>query len=193
MATQAEIKYQRLMEQAETLFVTQGFKNVTMEAIAAAAGISKMTIYNHFDSKEDLVEKIMVDMIGRFNQEVDMLLNNAKDTFEKLEIYFAEGQRISEDFSAALYKDLYESPYLLERIGSFKKETTLKTLWNILEEGAKKGEIRKVDQGFMVMLLDIISAGMVQSMHQYEEETMLHFNHQLTEFIKRGLMSTEGR
>jgi len=88
---------------------------------------------------------------------------------------------------------LYESPYLLEKIASYKKETTLKILLDILEEGAQKGVIREMDQRFIVMLLDIISAGMIQTMHLYDEKTMLNFNRQLTEFIKRGLITTEGR
>jgi len=193
MPTQAEIKHQRLMEQAERLFLANGFKNITMEEIASAAGISKMTIYNHFDSKDHLVETIMMEMIQRFNEEVEEAISKTENTFEKLQIYFEIGQRASEDYTSDLYRDLYESPYLLEKIASYKKETTLKILLDILEEGAQKGVIREMDQQFIVMLLDIISAGMIQTMHLYDEKTMLNFNRQLTEFIKRGLMTTEGR
>ncbi|RQD72300.1 MAG: TetR/AcrR family transcriptional regulator [Tindallia sp. MSAO_Bac2] len=193
MPTQAEIKHQRLMDQAERLIITNGFKNVTMEEIAAAAGISKMTIYNHFDSKEHLVEEILMRTISRFNMDVVEALTKARDTFEKLEIYFQLGQRASEEYSAALYKDVYEAPYLLEKLSAYKKETTLKILLDILEKGAKKGEIRAADQEFVVILLDVVNAGMMQLMPQYGDEEMLRFNRRLFQFIRQGLMVSEGR
>jgi AcrR family transcriptional regulator len=37
------------------LFVAGGFDNVTISQVAAAAGVSKMTVTNHFPRKEDLV------------------------------------------------------------------------------------------------------------------------------------------
>ncbi|GIL31911.1 TetR/AcrR family transcriptional regulator [Actinocatenispora comari] len=40
---------------AMELFVAGGFDNVTISQVAAAAGVSKMTVTNHFPRKEDLV------------------------------------------------------------------------------------------------------------------------------------------
>lgn len=39
---------------ATQLFVTRGFDNVTIDEIAAAAGVGRMTVFNHFPRKEDL-------------------------------------------------------------------------------------------------------------------------------------------
>ncbi|SDY63602.1 TetR/AcrR family transcriptional regulator [Tindallia californiensis] len=192
MATQAERKYYRLLEQAERLFVSRGLKNVTMEEVASAAGISKMTIYNHFDSKEHLVEFILMEMVKRFNEEIIEKIEQQPNTFGKLDIYFEEGKRAADEYSPAFLKDLYESPYLMEVIAAYKKKTTLKILMDILEEGAKKGEIREVDQSFIIMLLDLISAGMMQLMHLYDEERMVSFNQWLTNFLKQGLMTPKG-
>jgi len=45
---------------AGRLFIEQGFSAVSMEAIAAAAGKSKVTLYNYFSSKEELFEAFVV-------------------------------------------------------------------------------------------------------------------------------------
>ncbi|OXA77413.1 transcriptional regulator, TetR family [Flavobacterium aquidurense] len=37
------------------MFLTLGFKTVTMDCIAINLGISKKTLYNHFDNKEELI------------------------------------------------------------------------------------------------------------------------------------------
>ena len=54
MLTQSQIKYNRLMEVSEDLFSKYGYKAVSMDEIADATGISKMTIYRYFSSKDEL-------------------------------------------------------------------------------------------------------------------------------------------
>ena len=39
---------------AQRLFIEQGYQGVSMDQIAAAAGVSKLTVYNHFGDKEAL-------------------------------------------------------------------------------------------------------------------------------------------
>jgi AcrR family transcriptional regulator len=42
----------RLLDAAEALFVTQGFRATSIEGIAEAAGMSKVTVYGYFRDKE---------------------------------------------------------------------------------------------------------------------------------------------
>lgn len=39
------------------MFMEQGFAGVSMDGIAAAAGVSKLTVYSHFGDKESLFSK----------------------------------------------------------------------------------------------------------------------------------------
>ena len=48
----------RLAETAWALFAAEGFAAVTMERIAAAADVSKVTLYKHFPAKEALLRHI---------------------------------------------------------------------------------------------------------------------------------------
>lgn len=45
---------QQLSNTATELFIQHGFDNVTIADIAAAAGVSKMTVFNYFPRKEEL-------------------------------------------------------------------------------------------------------------------------------------------
>ncbi len=49
-----------IMKSAEKLFSKKSFTAVSMGEIALEAGISKANIYHHFDSKEDLYQKILL-------------------------------------------------------------------------------------------------------------------------------------
>ena len=48
------IKEANIIEAAERVFAVVGFKNAKMEDIAAEAGITKVTLYSYFQSKENL-------------------------------------------------------------------------------------------------------------------------------------------
>jgi TetR/AcrR family transcriptional repressor of mexJK operon len=43
-----------ILEAAKELFTERGYAGVSMDAIAQAAGVSKLTVYNHFEDKETL-------------------------------------------------------------------------------------------------------------------------------------------
>ena len=46
---------QRISDAATELFVARGFDAVTLDDVAAAANVSKMTVFNYFARKEDLM------------------------------------------------------------------------------------------------------------------------------------------
>src|ERR1700755_1238861 len=46
---------QRISDVATTLFFARGFDQVTLDEVAAAAKVSKMTVFNYFSRKEDLM------------------------------------------------------------------------------------------------------------------------------------------
>jgi len=50
---------QRIFSAARDLFYRQGIRAVGVEAIAAEAGTTKMTLYRHFSSKDELVAAIL--------------------------------------------------------------------------------------------------------------------------------------
>jgi TetR/AcrR family transcriptional repressor of mexJK operon len=61
-------KREAIVTAARALFASQPFDLVTMEAVAAQANVSKMTVYSHFHDKETLFETIVAatanQMIG---------------------------------------------------------------------------------------------------------------------------------
>lgn len=43
-----------ILEAARRLFITQGYERVSMDQIAAGAGVSKLTVYSHYGDKDSL-------------------------------------------------------------------------------------------------------------------------------------------
>jgi TetR/AcrR family transcriptional repressor of mexJK operon len=55
----------RILEAARSHFFTHGLERASVDAIAAEAGVSKMTIYSNFRSKEGLFEAVVQDRTDR--------------------------------------------------------------------------------------------------------------------------------
>ncbi|TLS42750.1 TetR/AcrR family transcriptional regulator [Streptomyces montanus] len=58
----AELKRQAIVRAARELFLRDGF-GVGMDAIAAEAGVSKVTVYNHFGKKEALFTAVITSAL----------------------------------------------------------------------------------------------------------------------------------
>lgn len=56
---------ERILEAARGHFYTHGLERASLDAIAAGAGVSKMTVYSHFGSKEGLFEAVIQDRTER--------------------------------------------------------------------------------------------------------------------------------
>ena len=50
---------QRIVETAERLFYAEGVRAVGIDRIIAEAGVAKMSLYNHFPSKDDLILAVL--------------------------------------------------------------------------------------------------------------------------------------
>lgn len=47
-------KRQAILDAAKRLFLSMGYANTSMDAVATEAGVSKLTVYSHFNDKETL-------------------------------------------------------------------------------------------------------------------------------------------
>src|SRR6266700_1024627 len=55
MARSSDPTRERIVSAASTLFYSEGIRAVSVDAVAAKAGLTKRTLYYHFKSKDDLV------------------------------------------------------------------------------------------------------------------------------------------
>lgn len=79
----------RILQQAMKIFLEKGYHGTSIEEITQAAGLTKGALYWHFQSKEDLLKRIMEEFEKRF---LDGLIQAVKDVHgninDKIEKYF---------------------------------------------------------------------------------------------------------
>src|SRR3954452_24653343 len=89
---------QRVLETADRLFYQEGVRAVGIDRIIAEAGVAKMSLYNHFPSKDDLILSVL-----KLREE------NVLEFFRQAMERHGKKKNSLRSFFAAL-KDLFESP-----------------------------------------------------------------------------------
>jgi AcrR family transcriptional regulator len=81
---------QRIVETAERLFYAEGIRAVGIDRIIADAEVAKMTLYNHFASKDDLILAVLQYREEEFAEMLEKWMNrHIKKGLDRLEAFFA--------------------------------------------------------------------------------------------------------
>ncbi|NNC50142.1 MAG: TetR/AcrR family transcriptional regulator [Flaviramulus sp.] len=75
---------EKIIHKAAELFLTLGFKSVTMDDIAQEMGISKKTIYVHFANKTKLVEAVTFELFESISTGIDSICEASNNPIEEL-------------------------------------------------------------------------------------------------------------
>ena len=73
-----------ILHKATEMFLSLGFKSVTMDDIAAELGISKKTIYQHYANKNDLVEASTLHLFDTISEGIDSIREQDKNSIEEI-------------------------------------------------------------------------------------------------------------
>jgi Transcriptional regulator len=73
-----------ILEQAEKIFSTKGYHNVTVAEIASASGFAIGSLYQFFDGKEHLYTTMISEKLDLMYAEIREEVNAAKDVADKI-------------------------------------------------------------------------------------------------------------
>ena len=194
MTNQSEVKYNRLMEKAESLFIEYGYKSVSMNQIAEAAGISKMTIYKYFPTKEELFISVLQLLMDKSYDYIDDRLKNIEGIIEKIDELLKYGIESSRNYSLVFYKDIMDNPIISAKVLQEKKRKSKEIFIDIIRTGKKRGEVRDVDEVFManmlMALIDGTTANILNNIHDMKD--IEDFAEKFYDFLKYGLLGGKG-
>jgi AcrR family transcriptional regulator len=158
----------RIIQSAIECFSKNGFDRTRMDDISLLAELSKGTLYNYFDNKEDLFNAICEDSLDLLKIQLDQLFtNNRNDLISNAELFYENFQKIQKEGSARVFFEaLSESTRnsKLQKILFKHRLKIYKVVENYLEiqrdKGFFKGEtnLTYIASG-MVSLFDGITAG----------------------------------
>jgi AcrR family transcriptional regulator len=158
----------RIIQSAIECFSKNGFDRTRMDEISLLADLSKGTLYNYFDNKEDLFNAICEDSLDLLKIQLDQLFTkNRDDLISNAELFYENFQKIQKEGSAKVFFEALSESTRNPKLKIILFQHRLKIyrlVENYLQIQSDKGFIKSdinltyVASG-MVSLFDGISAG----------------------------------
>jgi len=73
-----------IIEKATKLFLQLGFKSVTMDDLAVSLGVSKKTLYIHFENKHQLVKEVAYSIFEKVTRDIIKIKEGTSNPIEEL-------------------------------------------------------------------------------------------------------------
>lgn len=96
----------KILERCERLFMRYGIKSVTMDDVARELGMSKKTLYQYFENKEELVHKVTTNHFACQNHMVEQVIRHSKTAIDEMFAIAAWMNAMSKNLIPALVYDL---------------------------------------------------------------------------------------
>lgn len=161
--TLKERKRRDIVQAAIDLFVEQGYKHTSMDAVSGRAQVSKRTLYNHFDSKERLFQAVAKQMFEQSARQTEIEYSDALSLEEQLESFAGLELKMLSDpaflrLAKVMLAECIQSPELSEKAMS-EAGTQKKGLENWIEAAIGAGKVREVDPAYAAaMFIGMIKA-----------------------------------
>jgi AcrR family transcriptional regulator len=133
----------RIISGADELFLRFGVKSITMDEIAKSIGMSKKTIYQHFNDKDELVKLVVEENIRDQEIQVQLIQTTAKDPIDEI-LKFSEYMRsLFANMSPFLLMEIQRYyPKAFEIYLSFKEACIISSIKNNMKWGMDMGYYR---------------------------------------------------
>ncbi|MGY3795508.1 TetR/AcrR family transcriptional regulator [uncultured Aquimarina sp.] len=80
-----ESRKQEIVNAAAILFKEKGYSAVTMRDLATAMGIKAASLYNHIQSKQEILSTIIIELAEEFTTGMNQIVNSDHSAIQKLE------------------------------------------------------------------------------------------------------------
>ena len=136
-----------MFQSAATLFSAKGFDGVSVDDIAARAGVNKAMIYYHFADKIALYRSVVADMLIAVSERVAAIADSPIAPAEKLDRFIENFVRMADArpwFPTLMMREISEgAPHLdLDTFGHIR--SVFLGFARILKEGEAAGSFRTI-------------------------------------------------
>jgi AcrR family transcriptional regulator len=139
-----------ILRQAAHVFLELGYDATSMNVLAERADVTKMGLYYHFESKQDILFSIMsyaMDVLERESQAASKAARSSEERLEKLVYALANLTTEQEDgaFTILVIDETNGLEGEERKIITARKRAYVETIRAALEALAKEGKLRELD------------------------------------------------
>jgi AcrR family transcriptional regulator len=156
-----EQKKESIRRAALELFQTYGFKKVSVNDIAERAGVSQVTIYNHFGSKEALTRDVLKWYTWHLFEKYKGIIDSELPFLDKLESIVFDKSQVVSQFQGELTQTVMQNdPELQAFVEDLYVNHVTPSVKAFFEEGRQQGYIDpKLSADTIMFYFEIIRRG----------------------------------
>jgi TetR/AcrR family transcriptional regulator, acrAB operon repressor len=147
---------QAIQEAVVNLVTIRDTRGITMDEVAAEAGVSKGCLYLHFRSKKELLDSVKEISFKPLGDQLQAILNGSlspdrkiKDIMHRLLGYFDENRGLLR----FLLEDRELAQSQIKRQKSSRYRSFLERISRVVEDGVAEGRFRQLDSGKVASML----------------------------------------
>jgi len=162
-----EQKKDSIRRAALELFQSYGFRKVSINDIAQKAGVSQVTIYNHFGSKDELVHDVVKNLFYSLVSRYRDMIREEKPFLQKLEaIVFDKSELVGQFQGELIQAALSQDAEMRHFVESMWQGEINQLLIDLFEDGKKQGYVgSELSPEAILTYFEIIRLGMYNSPH----------------------------
>jgi len=140
-------KKELILQKAATMFRQKGFAATSMRDLAETVGIEAASLYNHIQSKSEILQEITNRITIDCNEHLDSLDNSGMTNIQKIESLIRFHVRMMLDRFEDYYVMINEwmhltEPYLTNF--SLQRRSYVQKMESIIQEGIRNNEMKPV-------------------------------------------------
>lgn len=161
--TRSQIKHQAILDAAKKAFQEFGVQATSMDKLAELAQVSKRTIYNHFENKEELVMQLVTDLWNKalvhnsFNFDQTSALDAQLTQLISMEVKLMGDPEYIALSRVAFGHFFYHPEELQKKVAEFSSQETALKRW--LKVAKQEGYLTLSDVDFAVSQLHNLLKG----------------------------------
>lgn len=179
---------ERIIKGGEELFLQAGIKSITMDDIAKHLGMSKKTIYQFFNDKNELVSALVKKKLVEDECQIKTIIESSTNVIEEMINMMKCSEEIFSRINPIVIHDMQKyHPDAWSEFQKFKSDVLIKTLEELLDKGIEQGFIRpeidvkilakmrvhQVEMGFSTIIFPISAF----STWKVQYQLLKHFNY----------------
>jgi AcrR family transcriptional regulator len=147
----------RILVIAREKFLQFGFTSVTTEELASDLGISKKTLYVHYQSKEELLREAVLGMLDEVELQLKGILLDSEIEFSEklsraLSLVRDRFSRVSQPFAHDIARS---APNIWREFETYRQKKIFRQFAKLFSSGVSKGLIRKdINYDLIVLIFD---------------------------------------
>jgi AcrR family transcriptional regulator len=157
---------EQLLQVARKVFAKRGYHTVTMDDVAAEAGITKPILYDHFPSKRDLYRGLLEADLSTLRKKIEKALESSPGNRERIrasfQAYFDFMDEEGEGFRLLMKEAVGAEEEFRELVGRFR-EDVLSAVTEVMIRESQRRLSRKEAEDVALGLI-----GMAETVAQHE-------------------------